>query len=284
MKKTAIIIAFLGLIAFTACKKEKEPDMTVKDKTLYENAVMNEITAEDAWCVQVIQDSISYVELKYSAFLEEYLRVTLEGASLHISLSKSVNMPNNTVMNAIVHTPEVHNIHFSEAVTASVDGRFPETALTIVLEDASTCRGGHFFGSADIKLSDASKCVEFSFEGTTCKVEVSEASDLKCSLNVSGDLNMTIKDGSHVTDYWGEINHANVTVTDASHLNMATSWISYMHIDVKSASEATVNVTEILEGSVQEASKLYYSGDPVLIVDCDDTSIIQQVEYPNPNQ
>ena len=270
MKKTAIIIAFLGLIAFTACKKEKEPDMTVKDKTLYENAVMNEITAEDAWCVQVIQDSISYVELKYSAFLEEYLRVTLEGASLHISLSKSVNMPKNTVMNAIVHTPEVHNIHFSEAVTASVDGRFPETALT--------------FGSADIKLSDASKCVEFSFEGTTCKIEVSEASDLKCSLNVSGDLNMTIKDGSHVTDYWGEINHANVTVTDASHLNMATSWISYMHIDVKSASEATVNVTEILEGSVQEASKLYYSGDPVLIVDCDDTSIIQQVEYPNPNQ
>ena len=171
MKKTAIIIAFLGLIAFTACKKEKEPDMTVMDKILYENAVMNEITAEDAWCVQVIQDSISYVELKYSAFLEEYLQVTLEGVSLHISLNKSVNMPNNTVMNAIVHTPEVHKIHFSEAVTASVDGRFPETALTLVLEDASTCRGGHFFGSADIKLSDASKCVSSALKGRPARLK-----------------------------------------------------------------------------------------------------------------
>lgn len=280
MKRIACIL--IGLIAFTACKKDIEPDMTVMDKTLFENAVMNEITAEDAWDVKIIQDSISYVELKYSAFLEEYLRVTLEGTSLHISLGKSLNMPNNTVMFAIVHTPEVHKIHFSEAVTAAIDGGFPETAFTLELDGASTCRGGRFYGSADIKLSDASKCVEFIFEGTTCQVEVGDASVFRCSLNISDNLNMSIKDGSHVTDYWGEINRADVTVTDAGYLNMATSWISAMHIVVKSASEATVNVTNTLEGSVLEASRLYYSGNPTLNVDCDVSSILQQVEYPQP--
>lgn len=283
MRKKVFILGLIGLMVFTACKKEKEPDMTVMNKTLYENAVMNEITAEDAWCVQIIQDTVSYVELEYSAFLEEYLKVTLEGTTLHISLNKSLNMPNNTVIYAAVHTPEVHKVHFSDAVNAAMDGVYSRTPFTLVLEDASTCRGGHFYGTADLKLSGASKCVEFYFEGTNCKAEVEDASDLKGCLNVSGDLDMTIKGGSHVINYWGDINRAHVTVIDASFLNMATNWISQMHIDVKSASEATVNVTETLEGSVQDASKLYYSGNPTLNVECDDSSILQQVEYPNPN-
>lgn len=283
MKRLAFIFGFIGLMVFTSCKKAEELDMTVKHKTLCENTTMNEITATDAWCVKVLQDTNSYVELEYSAFLEAYLKVTVEGTSLHIGLNQSISLPNNTVMNATVHTPEVHKIHFSEAVTAAMDGRFPETTFTMVLEDASTCRGGLFYGNADLKLSGASKCVEFGFEGTSCKVEVDDASYLKGCFNVSGDLDMTIKSGSHVISYWGEINRANVTVTDASFLNMATNWISQMHIDVKSASEATVNVTETLEGSVQDASKLYYSGNPTLNVECDDSSILQQVEYPNPN-
>ena len=270
-------------MAFTACKKEKEPDMTVMDKTLYENASMNEISAEDAWCVKIIQDTVSYVELEYSAFLEAYLKVTLEETSLHIGLNQSINMPNNTVMNATVHTPEVHKVHFSDAVTAAMDGVYSRTPFTLVLEDASTCRGGHFYETADLKLNGASKCVEFYFEGTNCKADVEEASDLKCSLNVSGDLDLAVTGGSHVINYWGEINRAHVTVSDASFLNMATNGINQMHIDVKSASEATVNVTETLEGSVQDASKLYYSGNPTLNVECDDSSIFQQVEYPNPN-
>lgn len=274
MKRIAFIL--IGLIAFTACKKDKEPDMTVMNKTLYENAAMNEITAEDAWCVQIIQDSISYVELEYSAFLEEYLRVTLEATTLNISLGKSVNMPNNTVMKAIVHTPEVHKIHLSEAVTAAIEGRFPENALTLELEDASTCRGGHFFGSADLNLSGASKCVDFSFSGSTCKIEASDGSDLKCNLNVT-NLNMTIKGNSHVINYCGEINIAHVTVTDAGFLNMASYRTAWMHIDVKSASEAIVYIDENLEGSVQDASKLYYYGHPTVNVECDDSSILQQL-------
>lgn len=278
-----IVFLLVGLMAFTACKKAEEPDMTVMNKTLYENAVMNEISAEDAWCVKIIQDTVSYVELEYSAFLETYLKVTLEGTSLHIGLNNSINMPNNTVIYAAVHTPEVHKVHFSEAVTAAMDGVLSETSFTLVLEDASTCRGGHCYGTAYLKLSGASKCVEFYFEGTTCKAEVEDASDLKCCLNVSEDLDMTIKDGSHVINYWGDINRAHVTVTDAGFLNMATNWISHMHIDVKSASEATVNVTETLEGSVQDDSKLYYSGNPTVNVNCDESSIFQQVEYPNPN-
>ena len=282
MKRITFFWAIIGLLLFTSCH-EKDLDMTVRQKTLYEGAEFNEIVAKDAWNIIVLQDAEhSYVELEYSAFLEDYLKVQLDGSSLFIGFTRHLYFPSNTVMNATIHTPSVSKLSFSDAVFAALDNLNLETDLTLELEDASSCRGGHFKGDAIIKLSDASTCVELYVEGTICKVELSDASVFKGSLNVSGDLTMTVDDASRFTDYWGEINHAEVEVSDASYLNMATSWINRMYIEVSDASEATVNVVESLEGTVHDASKLYYSGNPILNVDCDETSILQQVEYPNP--
>ena len=262
--------------------REKELDMTVVQKTLYEEAEINEITAQDAWCITVIQDENTFVELEYSAYLEDYMKVQLDGQSLFIGFTRHLNIPSNTVMNATIHTPTVHKLCFSDAVFAALDNLNLETDLTLELEDASSCRGGHFKGDAILKLSDASTCAELYIEGTDCSVDLDDASVFKGCLNISGNLTLTVKDASRFTDYWGEINHAEAIVSDASCLNMATSWINRMHIEVNDASEATVNVVESLEGKVHNASKLYYSGDPILNVDCDETSILQQVEYPNP--
>ena len=282
MKRRTFFWAIIGLLLFTSCR-EKDLDMTVRQKTLYEGVEFNEITVTDAWSVEVIQDAEhSYVELEYSAFLEDYMKVQLNGNSLFIGFTRHLYFPSNTVMNATIHTPSVSKLSFSDAVSAALDNLNLETDLTLELEDAASCRGGHFYGNTDIKLSDASTCVELYVEGPNCTVELNDASVFKGCLNISGDLTMTVDDASRLTDYWGEINHAEVEVSDASYLNMATSWINRMYIEVSDASEATVNVVESLEGKVHDASKLYYSGNPTLNVDCDETSILQQVEYPNP--
>ena len=185
-------------------------------------------------------------------------------------------------MNVKIHTPKVHKLSFSDAVFAALDNLNLETDLYLELEDAASCRGGHFKGDAIVKLSDASTCAELYIEGRDCVVELEDASVFKGGLKVSRLLTLTVKDASRMTEYWGEINEVEATVTDASCLNMATSWINKMSIEVSDDSEATVNVTELLEGSVHDASKLYYSGDPVLNVDCDTSSTLQQVDYPNP--
>ena len=268
-------------MALSSCR-EKDLDMTVLQKTLYEDAMINEITAEDAWNITILQDENTFVELEYSAFLEDYLKVQLEGSSLFMGFTRHLYFPSNTVMNATVHTPTVHKLSFSDAVFAALDNLNLETDINLELEDAASCRGGHFKGDALIKLSDASTCAELHIEGRDCTVELKDASVFKGSLNVGRLLNLTVKDASRFTDYWGEIDHAEVEVSDASSLNMATSWINRMYIEVDDASEATVNVVESLEGMVHDASKLYYSGNPTLNVDCDETSILQQVEYPNP--
>lgn len=280
MKRLLFLLSVV-LVALPSCR-DKDLDMTLLEKTLFENAEINEITASDAWCITVIQDENTFVELEYSAFLEDYLKLQLEGSSLSLGFTHHLYFPSNTVMNATVHTPMVRKLSFSDAVFAALDNLQLETDLVLELEDASSCRGGHFKGDADLKLSDASKCVELFLEGTNCIVELQDASVLKGCLNVSGDLTMTVKDASRLTEYWGEINHAVVEVSDASSLNMATSWINRMYIEVSDASEATVNVVESLEGKVQDASKLYYSGNPTLNVVCDDSSLLEQVDYPNP--
>lgn len=279
--KKILYLLIVVLVALSSCR-DKELDMTLVQKTLYEGAVINEITASDAWTVQVIQDENTFVELEYSAFLEDYLKVVTNGTALQIGFTRHLYFPGNTVMNATIHTPTVHKLSFSDAVFAALDNLNLETDLLLELEDASTCRGGHFYGNAIIKLSDASTCAELYIEGRDCKVELEDASVFKGQLNVSRLLTLLVKDASRLTEYWGEINHAQAVVSDASSLNMATSWINKLQIEVTDASEATVNVTNLLEGVVHDASKLYYSGNPTVIVDCDETSILEQVDYPNP--
>lgn len=281
MKRIFYLLFFVILMALPSCR-DKELDMTLMNNTRYEGAVINEITVSDAWNVQVIQDENTFVELEYSAFLEDYLKVVLDGSALQIGFTRSLNLPSNTVMNATIHTPTVHKLSFSDAVFAALDNLNLETDLLLELEDASSCRGGQFYGNAIIKLSDASTCAELYIEGTDCTVELEDASVFKGCLNVSGILTMTVKDASRLTDYGGEINEVKAEVSDASHLNMATCRINRMYIELKDASEATVNVIESLEGTVRDASKLYYSGNPTLNVDCDETSLIEQITYPNP--
>lgn len=265
----------LGLLAFVGCR-EKDLDMTLMSKTIYEGAVINEITASDAWHVTVIQDENTFVELEYSAFLEEYLRVTNSDSELKIGFSRSLNIPSNTVMNATVHTPSLQKVHLSEAVSAVLDGHFPEASLTMELEDAATCKGGDFSGRADVKLSSASTLVDCYFHGPLCNIELDDASVFK-GWFTEDSLFVKLNGASRLTTYGGVVGGAKVEVSEASSLNMLQTYISrMMFIVVQDASEASVAVTRpaILKGFVMNASTLHYQGNPILDVGCDATSTL----------
>ena len=58
------------MCCFVSCKKEL--DMTLVQKTVYENTDISLFHIDDAWDVTFVYDSLkSYVELEYSAYLEE---------------------------------------------------------------------------------------------------------------------------------------------------------------------------------------------------------------------
>ena len=274
----------LGIVALLAGCREREINMTLVQDTGYLAYPIHAISASDVWNLKIVQDDgPSFIELEYSAFMEEYMHINYVEDSFVFSIGwHSFRLPSNTVLNATIHTDYLRALTLKDAAFAALEGDFHSPSMTMELEDASKCRGGRFYGDAEIALSDASNWVECIFEGSDCKVELNDASVFKGCLYISDNLTMTVDDASRFTDYWGEINRAHVKVSDAGILNMATSWINSMYIEVTDASEATVNVVESLEGLVHDASKLFYSGEPVLNVDCDESSTLQHVDYPNP--
>ena len=284
MKNLRLILGLLciGLLFFSSCH-DRELDMTVLNSTLYEGVAFDAVEAEDAWNVTVVQDDQKTgVELEYSTFLEEYLQVVKEGTTLKIGLTQHLNLPAATIHNATVYVRSLKRIDLEEAAVLTLDGNFTGDLLQVEMSDASVLREGQFLGDLDLRMSNAAVVVDFIHEGARSTLELEDASVFKGSLNVSGLLTMTVKEASRLTEYWGEIHTVEAIVSDASYLNMASSWINRMSIEVSDASEATVNVVASLEGVVADASKLYYSGNPILNVDCDETSIFQQVDYPNP--
>ena len=77
MKKLFVLLLMMCAMTFAGCR-EKELDMTLIQKTVYEDATITAITVKDAWNVTVVQDERTYVELENSAFLEEYLKIKLK--------------------------------------------------------------------------------------------------------------------------------------------------------------------------------------------------------------
>ena len=66
MKTIKTILILCAALCFTtSCKKEV--DMTLKQKTVLENADIREIEVSDGWQVTIVADSCTYVELAYSA-------------------------------------------------------------------------------------------------------------------------------------------------------------------------------------------------------------------------
>lgn len=273
MRKIKIFGLLIGVLMLSSCHEEL--DMTVLNKTLYENATITEIEAEDAWNVTVIQDNQRKgVELEYSAFLEEYIKVVNEGSKLSIGFSQRLNLPSNTVQNVTVYVQTLSSIVLKEAATMNLQGVFSSATIRVDLTEASTLRGGYFNGNLDLEMDDASTVVDFIAAGEVLKLELDDASVFKGALYALNRLEMDVENASRATTYSGSALAAEVSVEDASFLNMLQTPVRTMNLVVKSVSEASVNVSDRIEGVVQDVSVVYYQGLPVIALDCDDTSSI----------
>jgi len=61
-----ILILCIAICFTTSCKKEV--DMTVMQKTLFENADIRQIEIGDAWQVTIVADTVTFVQVEYSAY------------------------------------------------------------------------------------------------------------------------------------------------------------------------------------------------------------------------
>lgn len=262
-----ILILCVALCFATSCKKDV--DMTLVQKTIFENTDIRQVEIEDAWQVTLVADSNTFVELEYSAYLENNLKVTMEDTKLKIGFTGSTYPVINSVFRATIHAQQIEELDIDDAAQVQCNGAFAGQQITVSLNDASKCNGLVFSGeSCKIDMESASVMTGFQFVGRSCTVVMEDASQCNSEIAASETAEIYLADASRFINKGGTTDHASIHLSDASLLNMAETEVREMEVELESASEATVYVTELLSGTLKEVSTLYYKGNPQKDVDC----------------
>ena len=276
MKTIKTILIFCTALCFIiSCKKE--PDMTLRHKTVYENKDISLFHIDDAWDVSFVYDSLnSYVELEYSAYLEEYVSVWDTNGWLNIGFRGSVYKQPGSVFKAKVHTSEKEHLYMKveDASVITMEGVFRlEDGLDIELHDGSVCNGFAVTSQwSSISLTYDSQIYGVDYHGTNCAVYAQKGSSCKGYFHVEESFTADVGVSSQLIVFGGNIPSASIEVKNESTINMVQAEVQNMSVYLEGASEATVNVSERIEGSVKEASTLYYKGHPQIDVECSEDS------------
>lgn len=276
MKTIKTILIFCTALCFIiSCKKE--PDMTLRQKTVYENNDISLFHIDDAWDVSFVYDSLnSYVELEYSAYLEEYVSVWDTNGWLNIGFRGSVYKQPGSVFKAKVHTSEKEHLYMKveDASVITMEGVFRlEDGLDIELHDGSVCNGFAVTSQwSSISLTHDSQIYGVDYHGTNCAVYAQKGSSCKGYFHVEESFTADVGVSSQLIVFGGNIPSASIEVKNESTINMVQAEVQNMSVYLEGASEATVNVSERIEGSVKEASTLYYKGHPQIDVECSEDS------------
>lgn len=273
MKPHCPLYSLVALCLLLLASCDKDLDMTIVQKTLFEETAFDELSIDDAWNVTIVQDvERSGVTLSYSAFLEPYIRAKREGTAFELGISERLNLPLNTVMEATIYVRSLKSLSLDDASFAVLEGDYSGATLKLSLNHGSVMRGMSFHGDADINLDHASTVVDYVGEGRVCQLHLDEGSVFKGILEVATSLDIELDNASRMTLYEGGAAAVVATLDNASFLNMLPLEAGDMEIEMDNASEASVNVSYHLKGRLHNISKLYYQGNPALDVECDLTS------------
>lgn len=269
-----LLIFSVAICCFTACKKEV--DMTLVQKTVLENADIRQIIVGDAWEVTVIADSNTYVELEYSAYLEDYIKAKLEAENLEIGFTTRVNPVVNSVFCARVHTPQLEQLEVSGAANVQFQGEFSGNSLTVRLDEVSKCQGLAFSGeNCEIRLENTSLLTGFHFVGDQFSGKLENESQFNGEIQASDRLDLELEGASRFfVNKGGETAFSSIKMQNASRLNMVETLVDLMEVELSSKSEATVRVSVLLKGTLKEESTLNYMGHPQLQIESSEDSFV----------
>jgi len=270
-----ILLLCLALCFATSCKKEV--DMTLKQKTVYENNDISLFHVGDAWEVTFVYDSLkSYIELEYSAYLENYVSVWDTNGWIDIGFKGKVYPETGSVFKAKVHTSEREHLYIKveNASVITMEGLFKlEDGISMELHDGSVCNGFAVTSQlCGIDLTYGSQMYGVNFNGTNCSVYAQKGSSCKGYFNVEQSFIADVGISSQLIVFGGNIPSASIEVKDEGTINMVQAEVKDMSVSLGGASEAMVNVTETISGFLLSASTLYYKGHPQIDVECSDDS------------
>lgn len=270
--KTLFLLC-MALCFASSCKKED--DMTLIQKTILENTDIRQIEVSDAWEVTIVADDNTYVELEYSVYLEERIKVQLEGTKLEFSISGSSYPTTNVVYRATVHVKQLEKLEADDAAEIQCNGSFSCQHIEIGLSDAAQCHGLIFSGeNCEIEMKEAALMAGFQFIGNNCTAVLADASQYSGQIQANEQFEIELTDASRFVNKGGVTNKVVIKLQSACLLNMVETQVREVQVNLSNGSEATVWVEELLEGTLSGGSTLFYKGNPQKNLDCSEGSEI----------
>ena len=269
-----ILILCVVLCFATSCKKEA--DMTLVQKTVFENADIREIEVSDGWQVTIVADSCTYVELSYSAYLEPYVKAKMNDTHRELGFMYKTYPGINSEYRATVHMRQLEKIDAKNASTITFTGSYEGDRLYVNLSEASACNSLTYTGDkCEIVMDEASKLLNYQFDGTTCIASLKQSSQFNGRIHATELLDLELSGNSRFINRGGETARTDIKLHDGSLLNMVETQVNKLYAELSEASEATVWVDEYLRATLKDASTLYYKGNPLKDLACHDNSEVK---------
>ena len=219
-------------IAGSGTLETREMDFTGFTKVQAGYACQVDITRADSFFVSITLDDNLF----------EYLDARIVGDTLYLGL-KPHNSYRNFTHRATITMPELLSLELSGASRGDVSGFSTTDSLRLEASGASTLSIDDMeAGDTRLVLSGASRA--------TGSIEMADG-DFKVSGASSVDLEGTADDVSF-------------EISGASTARLADFTVANADVEVSGASNATVNVSGILDIDVSGVSTLYYVGNPTL--------------------
>ena len=254
--------------------------MTLVQKTVLENSDIRQIEVSQAWQVNVIADSVTFVELEYSAYLEPYVKAKMENSRLEIGFTGRVYPTSGSVFKAKIHTPHLNRINALEASVVDFQGRLSSDhdTLNVIVKDASVCSGLHIGGKHNyFTVDNASKLIGCQIKGTNNLLALSNAAVCKGSFETNFIFYAILEQASNLVTLGGTTPYGKIVLRDGCLANIVNTEIRELNAVLSGGSEATVNATDSITGNLTETSTLYYKGHPQLKVECDESSNVHPI-------
>ena len=252
--------------------------MTLVQKTVFENTNIHRVNVDDGWEVTFVFDSLkSFVELEYSAYLEDYVSVREANEWLIIGFNNKVHPLSGSVFRATVHISQKEALYIraDNASFVTMEGLFEVEDMNIELHNVSICNGFEVTSqSCSIELTYDSHIYGVNFNGTSCTINAHKGSSCKGYFNVEQSFTTGVGISSQLIVFGGSMPTASIEVKNEGTINMVQAEVKNISVYLEGASEATINVTETLSGFLISGSTLYYKGNPQIDIDCSDDSQI----------
>lgn len=249
-RKTVICIALVIIMSMltlaSGCGYGFGPTVTGSGKPAswdFDYRDFTKIEAGYAFDIDVVKADSYLVRITIDDNLYEYLDISKQGDTLHLSLKPNYNYI-NVNRKATINLPDLEKLGLSGASQADIGSGFSSShAVDFELSGASNVDIGDMkAGNTNFGLSGASKA-SGNIEMADGRFDLSGASSLKLE---------------------GSADDVDIQASGASHVELADFSVVDADINLSGASGVTVNASGRLDGNLSGGSRLTYMGNPRL--------------------